>query len=97
MGEVIEFPNEAARIAKMAEALAAEGQVHGEDLRDVALWRGRARAAARSLGRPVQTLAQGNQAWAVLKDWPRDEHEQHVHSEKMHRIMADMSSIDTLS
>ncbi len=38
-------------------------------------WRKQARAAARDLGRPVQTVAGPGVVWAQLRDWPRDESE----------------------
>ena len=91
MGTVIEFPSQASQIAEMAEQLSAEGQLRGEGLRDVAAGRRQARAAARTLGRPVQTLAHGDTAWAVLKDWPRDAEEQRIRDEKVRQTMAAMS------
>lgn len=42
-------------------------------------WRKAARAVARDLGRPVQTLVGGDQVHAVLTDWPADDRESAVH------------------
>lgn len=91
MGTVIEFPSQASQIAAMAGQLSADGQLCAEGLRDVAAWRRQARAAARTLGRPVQTLAHGDTGWAVLKDWPRDAEEQAIRDEKVQQTIAAMS------
>jgi hypothetical protein len=42
-------------------------------------WRAIARKVGRELGRGVQTLESDGSAWAVLRDWPRDEREQGIH------------------
>lgn len=46
---------------------------------DVDEWRKIARAAARSLGRPVRTLCTEDAVEAYLSDWPATEEEQRVH------------------
>ena len=92
MGEVIAFPSEENRIAQMAEELASEGQIHAQGLRDVAAWRRQARAAARSIGRPVQTLAEGDEAWAILRDWPRDAGEEEKQANRLQRAIESLPS-----
>ncbi len=75
----------------MANDLTAAGQIHEAGLHDVAMWRRRARAAARSIGRPVKTMAHGDEAWAILTDWPRDADEQRVNDEAVRAAMAAMT------
>lgn len=36
----------------------------------LAAWRKIARAAARQIGRPVETVANEDRAWVALRDWP---------------------------
>jgi len=50
--------------------------VHVGDLSITASeWRAIARAAARKIGRPIETVANETRAWAVLRDWPADDRE----------------------
>lgn len=69
---------------QIAADLAARGYANAEiaDLTvTVDLWRQIARQAARSLGRPVQTLMVGGRiVTAVLRDWPATPAEQAVHN-----------------
>lgn len=50
-------------------------------------WRRAARAAARRLGRPVQTLQQEHVVVAALRDWPANELERGVTDAKMRSAM----------
>lgn len=50
-------------------------------------WRKLARAVAREIGRPVQTVATEGRAWAVLRDWPADDRETHIHEKAMREAM----------
>lgn len=59
----------------------------------VEMWRRIARAAARSLGRPVQTLLVGESAvTAVLRDWPATPEERAIHEASMRRAMGQLPS-----
>lgn len=46
-------------------------------------WRKLARAAAKQIGRPVETVATETRAWASLSDWPSNSDEQAVHDAAM--------------
>ncbi|MFK4806767.1 hypothetical protein ACI3KX_12970 [Microbacterium sp. ZW CA_36] len=50
-------------------------------------WRAAARAAARALGRPVETMRAGVVVIAQLKDWPANELEKQLESEQMNNAM----------
>lgn len=65
-----------------------EAHVHVTDIR-VSLdeWRKLARAVAREIGRPVETVATEGRAWAVLRDWPADDRETRIHEKAMRDVM----------
>lgn len=48
-------------------------------------WRKIARAVARQMGRPVETVASENRAWAVLRDWPADPREEAIQEAALRR------------
>lgn len=49
-------------------------------------WRRIARAVGRGLGRPVQTVVSPDSVHAVLRDWPANERERHIHKQTMRDI-----------
>ncbi|WDH77904.1 hypothetical protein PTQ19_10260 [Microbacterium esteraromaticum] len=63
-----------------------------EDDAEAAEWRKRARAAARALGRPVETARCGRVTVAALRDWPANELEAEVHQAKLRNAMDRMAS-----
>lgn len=63
-------------------------QVKLEDDAEAAEWRRDARAAARRLGRPVETLRYGSIVVAALKDWPANELERQVHNARMRSALS---------
>lgn len=77
---------EASLKAEICLALAERGyataQVDGLGV-TVDVWRKVARAAARELGRPVQTLEGRGAVHAVLRDWPSNSEEQDRHNRAM--------------
>ena len=90
MGLVIEFPARLAHVARMANDLTAAGRFTRR-VCIVAMWRRRARAPPDRSGRPVRTMAHGDEAWAILTDWPRDADEQRVNDEAVRAAMAAMT------
>lgn len=53
----------------------------------VAEWRKRARAVARELDRPVETLAVGGEGVAaILEDWPATPHEEAIHAARLREV-----------
>lgn len=77
------LPNERheteALVAELAKALAETGSAVAQVSAIKASpedWRRAARKAARTLRRPVETLAGGGVLVAALRDWPRDEREE---------------------
>lgn len=76
------------------DSLAARGEAH-VDLAGSRVttdeWRKLARAAARELGRPVETVAHDQRAWAVLRDWPANDEERVVHEAAMRDAMSKIS------
>lgn len=55
-----------------------------------AQWRSIARAAAREIGRPVQTIEHAVGVWAQLRDWPANELESEIHQRSMRRLIEDV-------
>ena len=53
-------------------------------------WRTAARAAARELGRPVETVQSEQVVAASLKDWPANELEAEVHRARLHKAIASL-------
>jgi hypothetical protein len=51
-------------------------------------WRAVARLVGRDLGRPVQTVQNGHQVRARLKDWPANERETQVYEERVREWLA---------
>lgn len=81
----------------LVEELAGELRKNGsvqriiEDDEVAVEWRKAARAAARSLGRPVETLRSGRVTVAALRDWPANELEEQLHAARLRRVMDAMS------
>lgn len=50
-------------------------------------WRSAARAAARGLGRPVETVEHAGVAHAVLRDWPANELEEQIQRKALRRAV----------
>ena len=65
---------------EIENALRRRGHIQAEVAtdEDADEWRKAARAAARRLGRPVETLQHRHIVVAALKDWPANELEQQV-------------------
>lgn len=76
------------------ESLTAHGEAH-VDVHDIRIsleeWRKLARAAARELGRPVETVAAERKAWAVLRDWPSNPEERRIQDAAMKRVAEAMT------
>lgn len=53
----------------------------------VSTWRQVARRVARELDRPVETVANGDHAWAALRDWPRGPLEEELDLRRQHRAV----------
>ncbi len=73
-------------IAELEASLSAGGQVNAElsELRlSVDAWRKAARAAARNLKRPVQTITADGRVWAMLRDWPANDEERLVQRKRI--------------
>jgi hypothetical protein len=82
------------KMDELREAIAAQLRSTGgattkvSDIRvSLEEWRKLARAAARQLGRPVETLATETRAWASLTDWPSNPEERDVHEAAMRRAI----------
>lgn len=58
-------------------------------------WRRAARAAARRLGRPVETLQHGHIVLTSLKDWPANELEDQVDWASLQRVVSRMPAPHT--
>lgn len=82
---------------QIAADLAARGYANAEIAEltvTVDLWRQIARRAARTLGRPVQTLMVGERVvTAVLRDWPATPAEQAVHDAALRAAMNQLPPI----
>ena len=67
-------------------ALEADGSV-SQSLKSLTVsveeWRRIARAVARELGRPLQTVVSPDAVHAALRDWPADESERRIHEQAM--------------
>lgn len=57
----------------------------------VDLWRARARAVGRDLGRPVRTFLAADYVLAVLSDWPRDDREKALHERHLRAVVENIS------
>ena len=78
--------DEARVLAEVTEALRRNGSIQ-VDVADITMnpreWRRIARAAARSLGRQVQTFSARDQVVAVLKDWPATPEEERDQAQRL--------------
>lgn len=81
---------EAAGLEQIRSELVARGSAH-HDASDSPLtvqrWRTLARRIGHDLGRPIETVANGSEAWAVLRDFPRDDAERVIHDEALRAAM----------
>ena len=66
----------------------AQAAVESDDQADE--WRSAARAAAREMGRPVETVQSEHVVAASLKDWPANELEEEVHRARLHNAIASL-------
>lgn len=78
-----------AQIDDIKKDLARKGGAQSNILDEVSAeqWRRDARAAARALGRPVQTIRHDGVVAAVLRDWPSNELETEIHRAAMRRAV----------
>ncbi|MCK3769779.1 hypothetical protein MZK47_08875 [Microbacterium aerolatum] len=97
MGIVVGINGE--RIDPLDESLRVQLSATGSAVADVdtltvspARWRAAARAAARSLGRPVKTIAAGHHLHAILTDWPADDREQQIHDAALRAVVDAIAS-----
>jgi hypothetical protein len=92
VGELLQFPRSDNSLLQKAlrDLLAADGSVD-QRVEDSPVspseWRKLARAAARDLERPVQTLEFRGLLHASLRDWPANAVEEAVHQTAMRRAM----------
>ena len=92
MGELLQFPKADTSLLQRAlrDLLAEYGSVD-QRVEDSpvspSVWRKLARAAARELGRPVQTLEFSGLLHASLRDWPANADEEAIHQAAMRRAM----------
>lgn len=63
--------------------MTGSAQAHVDTDDEADQWRSAARAAARRLGRPVQTFQERHVVIAALRDWPANELERGVTDAKM--------------
>ena len=74
--------------AGIRDSLTKQGEAH-VDVHDIRIsleeWRKLARAAGRELGRPVETIASDQKAWATLRDWPSNPREKQILDAAMRR------------
>lgn len=72
------------------EAFEADGSV-SQSLKSLTVpveeWRRIARAVARELGHPVQTVLSPDAVHAVLRDWPANESERRIHEQAMRDVV----------
>lgn len=62
-----------------------------EDDAEATEWRKLAHAAARKLGRPVETVRAGRVVVAALRDWPANELERELDNVRMRNVMNRMA------
>jgi hypothetical protein len=74
-------------VAEIAAELRRHGSVRSNQGEPTADWRAAARAAARELGRPIETVEHQGIAHAVLRDWPANELEREVQRKALHRAV----------
>lgn len=97
MGEVVKFlvPSDPDLFDALRAALSADGAANatiGDLSVSVDAWRKTARAAARSLGRPVETVEGPGTVHAVLRDWPANPEEEAKLHARMREAMNAMST-----
>lgn len=93
MGEIIDIRSRKSGdelLLVIRDALAAKGSI-SRDIDSLTLpveeWRKVARAAGRSLKRPVRTVITEGVVHAVLSDWPRDDHERRIQQAALRAAM----------
>lgn len=71
----------------ISEQLRLRGSARSSPGEPAGPWRSAARAAARSLGRPVETIEHGGIAHAALRDWPANELEEQIQRKALRRAV----------
>lgn len=81
-------------VEQLAKELRLNGGVQRmiDDDVEAAEWRSNARAAARLLGRKVETARSGRVTIAALRDWPANELEQQVADARTRNVMERMNA-----
>lgn len=74
-------------VEAIASHLRREGSAQSHPCTKPAPWRAAARAAARTLGRPVQTLELNGIAHAFLRDWPANDLERQIEARAQRRAI----------
>jgi hypothetical protein len=92
VGEILQFrtADTSTLRAALKQLLSSTGSVEQriEDSQfSPSVWRSVARAAARELGRPVQTLEMHGILHASLRDWPANTDEEAIHEAALRRAM----------
>lgn len=74
-------------VDELVTQLSRKGSARSGPNDDTAAWRATARAAARHLDRPVETIEHAGVAHAALRDWPANELEQQIHQKALRRAV----------
>lgn len=90
------YPGRVDQVDRIMKQLRTRGGAQAEIADDVAAaaWRKDARAAARRLGRPVQTIRFEQHVAASLRDWPANELEQQVQHVTLQRALRSLPWAD---
>lgn len=76
-----------ALVAAIATELRRQGSARSNPGESTKTWRTAARAAARQLGRPIETIEHAGIAHAALRDWPANDLERQIEQKAMRRAM----------
>jgi hypothetical protein len=74
-------------VTEIAAQLRRHGSARSNPGDSTLVWRPAARAAARSLGRPVETIEHNGVAHAALRDWPANELEREINQKALRRAV----------
>lgn len=83
-----------ALIDAIAAQLRRQGSARSDPGEPTIAWRTAARAAARQLGRPIETIEHGGLAHAALRDWPANDLERQIEQKAMRRAINAVCSYD---